>query len=725
MLVFIHKALVNDFMKRFSFPIIVFLFLLFAVFSSQYWHSFNSFQPEKAFFLESFDSVVSESQKACFAVSFLNNSGTERLAFKAETGSQVLFSESLKVEGEKSREFCFNASELSQGENTVKLSFSDLSLFYQVEKDSSRKPEKTVLDNGSSQDWTLGISLLEDKALQGKAGINWLWFFAGLLLLLFAIAAFHFGLFASFPKFASLALSFALAFCLLILNAWVLGFFSQISFFPIALLLVIEAVIVSFAFRNFFKPSLHFQPEKSAESFNAFDVLLISLIIFLSVFTHLLTPTHLQYFNAFYERSTGLVVESNSIPSLDPLSYFGTRPFAFIPGYFLLEASFSFLTGLQGQALFAFTTAIANLFLLFSVFWAFEALGFKRYRALGFLFFIATTFIFNFLLFSPRHSFSLALMLLAFALLAKYRKWFLPGLFLGIAAFIQVPMLLFFPFLAFFASKEFKAREFAKAWIFGIVIFAILFLPNFLRFGFPTFASPEEWGYLISLPLAYIAFDQGLALLFLALFLIGEFAFFRPKEFFNAFRLKVFAGIILLLAIEAFVSYRFNIVSAFLTALLIVEWIELRKPSVRKLVGIVEVLFLLGFYFIIVLLPQALVPNNVFYASQFLQSHSKASDSILSDPFFGHVLEFSAQRKVLADLWVEYADSGMLDDSWAFLKTRDLKILEKYSIRFVFSQKDRVFDKATSFTELEEPLEFQSLNKVYDDGLIFIHQVPS
>ena len=99
MLVFIHKALVNDFMKRFSFPIIVFLFLLFAVFSSQYWHSFNSFQPEKAFFLESFDSVVSESQKACFAVSFLNNSGTERLAFKAETGSQVLFSESLKVEG--------------------------------------------------------------------------------------------------------------------------------------------------------------------------------------------------------------------------------------------------------------------------------------------------------------------------------------------------------------------------------------------------------------------------------------------------------------------------------------------------------------------------------------------------------------------------------------------------------------------------------------------------
>ena len=79
----------------------------------------------------------------------------------------------------------------------------------------------------------------------------------------------------------------------------------------------------------------------------------------------------------------------------------------------------------------------------------------------------------------------------------------------------------------------------------------------------------------------------------------------------------------------------------------------------------------------------------------------------------------------MADLWVEYADSGMLDGSWDFLKTGNGRILEKYSIRFVFSQKDRVFDKATSFTELEEPLEFQSLNKVYDDGLIFIHQVPS
>ncbi|KHO55788.1 MAG: hypothetical protein QT12_C0002G0001, partial [archaeon GW2011_AR21] len=280
-----------------------------------------------------------------------------RLAFKAETGSQVLFSESLKVEGEKSREFCFNASELSQGENTVKLSFSDLSLFYHVKKDDSLKPEKTVLDSGSSQDWTLGISLLEDKALQGKAGINWLWFFAGLVLLFFAFFVFCFKVFDSFPKFASLSLSLAAVFCLLILNAWALGFFSQISFFPIALLLVVEAIIALLAFRNFFKPSLHFQPGKSAESFNSFDFLLIALVVFLSVFVHLLTPTHLQYFNAFYERSTGLVVESNSIPSLDPLSYLGSRPFAFIPGYFLLEASFSFLTGLQGQALFAFTTA--------------------------------------------------------------------------------------------------------------------------------------------------------------------------------------------------------------------------------------------------------------------------------------------------------------------------------------------------------------------------------
>jgi len=107
---------------------------------------------------------------------------------------------------------------------------------------------------------------------------------------------------------------------------------------------------------------------------------------------------------------------------------------------------------------------------------------------------------------------------------------------------------------------------------------------------------------------------------------------------------------------------------------------------------------------------------------QFLKENTSSESRILSDPLFSHSIEYVSQRKVMADLAVEYADEKMLLDSYNFLEKKDYGILQKYSIDYVVNQSDMVNRNAFKNERLKTRLEFEEINKIYDNDFIFIHQ---
>jgi len=182
-------------------------------------------------------------------------------------------------------------------------------------------------------------------------------------------------------------------------------------------------------------------------------------------------------------------------------------------------------------------------------------------------------------------------------------------------------------------------------------------------------------------------------------------------------------GIVLSVFVEFLVSFRFNIVSSLLIALFALHWLGFHKASFRKLAVLSLLLAVVVFYLLFSLIPGGVVSNNVLFAAKHLKSISSSSDNVLSDPYYGHIVEYLGQRKVLADLWVEYADSEKLKDSYDFLKSGDYSILAKYQITFVINQKNTIFERSGQRYFSARPLEFDELDKVYDDGLVFIHKV--
>jgi hypothetical protein len=106
----------------------------------------------------------------------------------------------------------------------------------------------------------------------------------------------------------------------------------------------------------------------------------------------------------------------------------------------------------------------------------------------------------------------------------------------------------------------------------------------------------------------------------------------------------------------------------------------------------------------------------------YLKYNTSTGARILSDPLFGHSIAYFADRAVLADLHVEYADGEKLRDSYKFLEEKDYSVLEKYSIDFTLNQSDYINKQATSGELSKEPIEFRELDKVYANGFIYVHR---
>jgi len=417
-----------------------------------------------------------------------------------------------------------------------------------------------------------------------------------------------------------------------------------------------------------------------------------------------------------------MIVESNSIPVWDELSYFG-RTFSFSPGYFVMEAGVSFVTGLNGTPLYALMLSLANIFFFFAIFYLGRALNLSDKKIAMFALFTAMSgFLLSALVYSPRHVLSFAFFIIALATLIKHNRPVVTGLFLAVMAFIQFPLLIFFPVFYAIIARKIELKRMLKAFVAGLVLAFVLMLPHLMLYGLPFQASPEEWGYLINYNLYYWFLDIVAILVFFVLFSLTDL--FKGNSGRDFYSRKLIAGFIIGTLIQLFIIYRWNILTTTTLALLIVMLFPEKYLKIGVVERVLSILGLVGFGFLLFGMSYLNVHEVVTTPDAFVSQYTSTSSRILSDPMFGHNLTSVAGRPVLADLRVEYADQEKLEDAYAFLENRDYRLLEKHGIDYTLNQVDYIHRQAIGGQPKYGIIEFPPLDKIYSNGFLFIHRVP-
>jgi len=759
--------------KEIAFISALFVLLLLALLSSNYWHSFTVKQESVSFSLREFGLMAEKGKNACFslAISPSNLEEPREIEISASLNGNNVLEDSVEVQhAEETRKYCFAAAglgkknlvevfaeeeklfyHLHRGEipretpavaiekvekNTVNLYITNFSLaqytpleiyvngkldhrVYPTQKEQ-RFEEKISLapGNNSIRAEFMGKADEKEFVLNEPFSMNPA---IGLLVFVFGLFVFMAFVFSEREMIEKAALSFFALSILFIADVLFLEFFGLLSAATFTAAILIDLIIILLIFRKKFSlPAFALKKEKIP--FIVF--IAVFLVVFSGLAVHLFTPSYFTYFNVYYERQSNFIAQNGFVPGTDSLSYLG-RNFSFIPGYFLIESGISLLTGTDGRTLFALSLAIANVFLLLSALFFARTLKFSK--ANSFLFFVflsMSTFIFSMLTVTPRHSIALSFLFVALSILIKYKKPLLTGAALALAGFIQIPVILWFAFLAPAVQKKVEWRPFLTAFVIGLAAFAVLYLPTLMANGLPAQSRPADWGYLIQLPIFYVLSDLGILLIvFISFIAMRSFSMFQKKEKPDGLGKKLFIAAAISILIQAFISSRWNLVSSVTIALFLTHSIARNgKKPLSEFYFALGAIVLLGLYIAFLSFPSYTLTEQVTAPMQFLRENSSTQEYILADPFYGHAIALVSERGTLSDLCVEYADEKKLSDSYEFLKTGNSALLEKYSLGTVFSHRKIINEKVVDNEPAPADIEFGELEKIYANEQFFVHR---
>ena len=97
---------------------------------------------------------------------------------------------------------------------------------------------------------------------------------------------------------------------------------------------------------------------------------------------------------------------------------------------------------------------------------------------------------------------------------------------------------------------------------------------------------------------------------------------------------------------------------------------------------------------------------------QFIEQYTTPNDNVVINPMLGHLEAYYGKRKVLADLYVEYADEQKFRDENKFYYNLTTEQLEKYNIT--------IFVLDDMYKERDLP----DFDKIYDNGFYHIYKKP-
>lgn len=751
--------------KIYLYPLAIIALLLIVMLSTPFWHSLSEENPLFEAYYEFAECRVFSNQDACFGVTFQSNGAEPKNYFiTTKIRGETYSGEGYLIDNNGIYyEQCIDSKALVFGNNLIEVGFDGNTLHHNIfrarEQPVPDEPSEIIhlkrneddfsarIFNGNSKsvESSLKVYLNGEQAknilvsLEGKeeSEVNFsldlingrnevMLEFGGsskdfvfnyskespnvfLGALLFLIIFFLVMLFFLMKKsfFEAFVFSFTLLTIMLIIVPWIINIFSlPLNFYSIAIGVALVLFALNLYYWKFKVYSVVVINDREKKLFLAF----LALIAFSFIIAHLFLPSHFNNWNVFYERQADLIVENNSIPLTDPLSYLG-RGYTFVQGYFLFNSSLNFLTGMDYVLLFSLITVFALLFLFISFTYLFKHFTFSMSEIfLFFLLFISSLFNFNNALLSPKHMLPLALLFVAVAFLLKRRNPFFAGLVIGVASFIQFSFILFYPLLLIILAYKIEWKNLAYSALVSSSIFILLFLPTLISFGLPYQVQPSEWGYLITHDFIDLSVNLGgfVIFIFLASFLWG----LRNFRNLNFLEKKILFSSVILLAIQMLVSFRVNIITQLVFVFLFA--FVFRKFFNKKLF----------FYGITAVTVIALLFNGIIVAAsvsslpeisimQHVNDYTSKNSVFLVDPFYSHLETYLGERPVLADLYVEYADANKLQASYDFIADKNSSIIFDYGVSHVLINRWEIFWDAKKREVFEEEKSFERLHKLY------------
>ncbi|MCX8158112.1 MAG: hypothetical protein N3D73_00400 [Candidatus Diapherotrites archaeon] len=747
--------------------VLFFLMLVLAIFVSNFWHVFVK-ESYYSIELHKYPKVVGNKEDVCFYFSINPLEGVNKeIYLEILLNDKIILKEDFNVSKRINLERCIKALDVPVGYNKIIIRNSTHEIFFSFSKLSNDtninksanfeiialnknyltisfnnfdvnnsffeiyinkklykriKPlavSGTITQNITLEDGLNSIDvILDNKVVSRTIEFNkkesfWL---LGLLLFVLATFIFYGFLFNQNNFIERFTYSIIFNLFLLMVIPFVLHFLDFLSLW--SFLFVYILICFMCVLKSKFKLSL---PEVKINKEISIELLVLLLILSILFFAfHLFSSSYYSKVNVFYERQSKYIAESFYIPIFDPLSYLG-KSFSFIPGYFLINASFRWLLSLEDSKIFAIMLIVSQIVLILSLYCFFKALNISREKIVySILIFLSSTVILSNLVFVPRPTLALALFLFTFySLINNKNSYLLNASLIAFTAFVQAPLLLAFPIFYFLLPLKRDNKAFIINFLSGVFIFFLMFLPNLIKFGIPYQISSSEWGHSKSLFIN----DFFASLLLPTSILI----FFWTYDAIKNKKLKdevkyLFFSFVLSSIIQIFISYRWNILTITIVSLLFVKTMPDNFKSEKNFrLALLLLLFCSILHYISVAYIFQTSKINI-QALDYLKLNSHDSEKILCDPILGHAITYYVGNPVLADIQVEYADEEKFLDSFKFLKEKNVEILRKYNISYVVSMDYVINEKLSGNKILNKSLKFDFLDCVYSDGFWSIHR---
>ncbi len=757
--------------------VVIFAVLAIAAASSFFWGSMAPKDPRAEVFLGSFDKEVALGEKACVYTRMNSGYGSKTIiSYRVIANNTVVDNQEFDITNYSGMETCIPAEALLLGDNFVEVFVGGDRLFYHLQVSKTVEEKLPVVSASFEGDEKLKVRVEENDALKyapieiyvndeldhrvyfegetfesverielrdgenrvevlfkgegvslkvekpAKFAMNPLLGISIIAALLFVFAL---GVFAAKPFLEKVAYSTLSVFAILMAEFFLLNVVGILSAANFAIAIALTTIALAIAFRKeFAKNSLTKEEGLAAlKKISPFALLLIAILLFSSFAFNFFTSSYYSDWTSFYERQSKTITGIEQIPETDSFSFLGTKPFGYISGYFFVNSGVSWLTGLATQQSYAMIMLIAQAAFLATALLFFRSYNFDGKRSyIALLALFLGGFVFSDFSFNIRHVISYSFLLLAATQMRKGKA--LPAaIALGLGTFVQTPVfLMFIAMIPLTVTKKKMLKAFGKTAIGGAILALVLFAPTLLSSGLPTQAEYNVWGYMWAIPFYGFFLDYLPLLVLISLFIVP---FLATKEVkFDRLSARMLLFLALFVAIQLTISYRINVVATIAFALVVGMLFPKRvienRLSAYSLGALIGVTLMLMFLLITSFYP---VPQSAQNAFAFVKTNTSTEANFLNEPYIGHDFIFLAERKALSDLAVEYADAEMIQDSFEFIKTGNRQILSKYDIDYVVNRSIFLSEKPVGNNLWHELLEYEELDKIYSNGLFFVHRV--
>ncbi|QLJ53419.1 MAG: hypothetical protein Sv326_1244 [Candidatus Fermentimicrarchaeum limneticum] len=444
------------------------------------------------------------------------------------------------------------------------------------------------------------------------------------------------------------------------------------------------------------------------------EAIIFGIIFTLVIAVLILRFGPVDWWGAYYYRNVQNALEQGNTLFYDDLSYLG-RNFTYPPVFFQIASEISLLLGATNYEsirlpfhLFVVFVYAVSMYLLFRNFKTWQQ------RVAGASLFATHAFVMIFSATVTLHVVAYTFMNISLLLLEKRESVLkiLSVVFLSVALSAHPTSIVLFPVYVY-AVGRFKIdwdrfKNAAITLVTASFLSLIFYLPLFIINGLPYETASNLWGYFLSYGFVGVLYDMQFLL---PLVLITSLFAVIRKPFQLAALLLVLAVLV-----NAFIAFRVNlIVTIMLSFLFPMVFGEKLKDAL-----------VLSVFFVFILANMLLIPVlfsgttrwcRWVYADdmctkpmQFIDTFTSTGERVAINPEYGHLETYIGQRKVLADLYVEYAPSDKFYAEYNFYEKADPTYLEGYNITLL------VLDDTDHLRDIEDA------DRVYDNGFVHMYR---